>query len=87
LEIDEALHREVKAMGSLTGRTMKDLVSEGLKHVLLKPAGRLADKDASSSALAELDRWFKATGEAMKSAPKDPTAREILEQDRRSCGD
>lgn len=34
LEIDDALYREVKAMAALTGRKMKDLVSEGLERVL-----------------------------------------------------
>jgi len=34
LEIDDALYREAKALAALTGRKMKDLVSEGLEHVL-----------------------------------------------------
>lgn len=34
LEIDDHLYREAKAFAALTGRKMKDLVSEGLRRVL-----------------------------------------------------
>ena len=34
LEIDDALYREAKAMAALTGRRMKDLVSEGLRLLM-----------------------------------------------------
>lgn len=34
LEIDEDLYREAKALAALTGRKMKDLVSEGLRQVV-----------------------------------------------------
>ncbi|MCP5550401.1 MAG: type II toxin-antitoxin system VapB family antitoxin [Akkermansiaceae bacterium] len=34
LEIDDDLYREAKAMAALTGRKMKDLVSEGLERVV-----------------------------------------------------
>jgi len=34
LEIDDTLYREAKALAALTGRKMKDLVSEGLERVL-----------------------------------------------------
>lgn len=34
LEIDDALYREAKAMAALTGRKMKDLVTEGLERVV-----------------------------------------------------
>lgn len=81
LEIDDALYREVKAMSALTGRKLKDLVSEGLMHVLHRPALEITPaKDAD--ALAELRQWFKATERSMKKAPKGPTVRELLEQDR-----
>lgn len=34
LEIDDDLYREAKALAALTGRKMKDLVSEGLRQVV-----------------------------------------------------
>ncbi len=37
LEIDDELYREAKAMAALTGRKMKDLVSEGLRYVVRGP--------------------------------------------------
>ena len=81
LEIDDALYREAKAFSALTGRKMKDLVSEGLRCVLNAPAGgRSTPGDAA--ALAELRQWFKAADRAMKKAPSGPSARELLEADR-----
>jgi len=38
LEIDDALYREAKALAALTGRKMKDLVSEGLESVVRRGA-------------------------------------------------
>jgi len=34
VEIDDSLYREAKALGALTRRKMKDLVSEGLRQIL-----------------------------------------------------
>jgi hypothetical protein len=83
LEIDDILYREVKAMSALTGRKMKDLVSEGLRHVLHPPAPENASASGKEdSGLAELREWFKATDRAMKKAPKGQTVRDLLEQDR-----
>lgn len=84
LEIDDALYREVKALSALTGRKVKDLVTEGLRHVLESPKTASPTKgDADSAALAELRQWFKSTERVMKKAPKGPSVRELLEQDRR----
>lgn len=79
LEIDDALYREAKAFSALTGRKMKDLVSEGLRHVL-DPAATA--KPTTTDALAELRQWFKATDRAMKKAPNGPGVRAILSGDR-----
>ena len=83
LEIDDALYREVKAMSALTGRRITDLVSDGLRRVLKQPEGDDAGSKAGESGLAELNRWFKASAQAMKKAPKGPTARELLVKDRK----
>lgn len=81
LEIDDTLYREVKSLGALTGRTMKDLVSEGLRHVLHPPAPSRPETDRPA-ALVELRKWFQATDRAMKKAPSGPGVRELLESDR-----
>lgn len=82
LEIDDALYREVKALSAVTGRRMKDLVNEGLRHVLNPPQSASAGL-SDRAALAELRQWFRATDKAMKKAGPGPGAREILERDRR----
>ena len=83
LEIDDALYREVKALSALTGRKMKDLVSDGLRHVLKPPAVKeVSGQDKEKAALAELRQWFKATDRAMKKAPSGPSVRELFEADR-----
>ena len=83
LEIDDSLYREVKAMSALTGRKITDLVSDGLRRVLRQPDGDESGSKGSESGLAELNRWFKASAQAMKKAPKGPTARELLAKDRK----
>lgn len=83
LEIDDALYREAKAFSALTGRKMKDLVSDGLRRVLHPPEGSVVlEKDDNVRALAELRQWFKAADKAMKNAPAGPTARELLDSER-----
>lgn len=49
VEIDDALYREVKAMAALTGRKMKDLVSEALERVLRE--SRIARPEVSVGAM------------------------------------
>ncbi len=84
LEIDDALYREVKALSALTGRKMKDLVSDGLRHVLNPTAvPEVSGKNSDTAALAELRQWFKTADKAMKNAPSGPGVRELLESDRR----
>jgi len=82
LEIDDALYREVQALSAMTGRKMKDLVSDGLRHVLNPPAQK-GNVPGDAAALAELRQWFKAADRAMKKAPAGPGVRELLEADRR----
>ena len=82
LEIDDVLYREVKALSAVTGRRMKDLVNEGLRHVLHPPRAAPAGL-GDRAALAELRQWFRATEKVMKKAGRGPGVREILEGDRR----
>lgn len=65
----------------MTGRKMKDLVSDGLRHVLNHPPQKTA-RPGDAAALAELRQWFKAADKAMKKAPPGPSVREFLESDR-----
>lgn len=74
LEIDDELYREAKAYASLTGRKMKDLVTEGLR-MALRPAPRPEAKGVASRKLAAC---FAEADQAMQSAPRGPIAREHL---------
>ncbi len=82
LEINDVLYREVVALSRMTGRTIEDLIAEGLRHVLSSPQenGR---GPGEASGLAELRQWFKAADRAMKKALPGRGVREILEADRR----
>ncbi len=45
VEVPDELYRKAKAMAALNGRTLKDLIEEGLRHVLEGPhkTGRQRD--------------------------------------------
>ena len=49
IEVPEELYRRAKAEAALSGRKLKDLVEEGLRHVLDKP-----DKARGKPGLARL---------------------------------
>ncbi len=77
LEIDDEVYREAKAMAALTGRKMKDLVTEGLKLVLL-PAQSKSKVDASK----KLQACFTEADKLLKAAPKGKSARSHLNETR-----
>ena len=83
LEIDDELYREAKAVAALTGRKMKDLVSEGLRWAV-RPAARSGDSGpaANASATRKLAACFAQADALMKKAPRGIKAREHLAQDR-----
>jgi hypothetical protein len=81
LEIDDDLYREAKVHASLTGRKMKDLVSEGLR-LALRPATRITGPEAATAS-HELAACFAESDILMKSAPRGPTAREHLNKGRK----
>jgi Bacterial antitoxin of type II TA system, VapB len=78
LEIDDQLYREAKALASLTGRKMKDLVTEGLR-LALQPVPRSTTKTGAAKKLAAC---FAEADKVMASAPRGPIAREHLSKGR-----
>ena len=79
LEIDDELYREAKAHASLTGRKMKDLVTEGLR-LALRTSARVTGSAAAAS--RELAACFAEADRLMKAAPRGPIAREHLNKGR-----
>lgn len=90
LEIDEDLHRRVKAHAALTGRTIKDLVAAGLRAILdPKPLDRLevslreeAKNGEKAGALRELEALFREIDEIHRNAPPSPNGLDLLFEDR-----
>jgi len=74
VEIEDELYRDAEAYASLTGRRMKDLVTEGLRLVLQSPPRPATRAEASK----KLAACFAEADKAMASAPRGPTAREHL---------
>ncbi len=79
LDIDAELYREAKAHASLTGRKMKDLVTEGLRLALQRD---LSSPRNGSSNIRELESCFAEADRAVKAAPKGPSARHQLAKGR-----
>lgn len=80
LEIDDDLYREAKAVAALTGRKMKDLVSDGLRWAV-RPAER-RQTETPATAARKLAACFARADELMREAPPGPTAREHLNRGR-----
>ena len=81
LEIDDELYREAKAVASLTGRKMKDLVTEGLRWAV-RPSARGAAVPSKAAASRRLASCFAEADSATKAAPRGPSARTHLSRDR-----
>jgi hypothetical protein len=81
LEIDDELYREAKAVASLTGRKMKDLVTEGLRWAV-RPEASSARPPSKAVASRKLAAFFAEADAAFKAAAPSPTAREQLARDR-----
>jgi hypothetical protein len=80
LEIDDALYREAKAHASLTGRKMKDLVTEGLRLALQAAAGTTVS--GSATAVRQLAACFAEADRLIDAAPPGHTARRHLNRGR-----
>jgi predicted transcriptional regulator len=59
IEVSDELYRRAKAEAALQGRRLKDLVEEGLQHVLEKPAKR---RPATLAGLMKSARGTVASG-------------------------
>ena len=81
LEIDDELYRQAKAHASLTGRKMKDLVTEGLR-LALQPAAKVTGA-AAAAASREMEACFAEADQLMQAAPRGPIAREHLNKGRK----
>jgi hypothetical protein len=80
LEIDDELYREAKVYASLTGRKMKDLVTEGLR-LALRPVANVTGPEAAAAS-RKLAACFAESDKLMKAAPRGPIAREHLNKGR-----
>jgi predicted transcriptional regulator len=59
IEVSDELYRRAKAVAALEGRRLKDLVEDGLRHVLESPAKR---RHASLAGLMKNARGTVASG-------------------------
>ena len=54
VEFDDALYRHLKVQAALRGRSVKDLVAEGVRQVLAQPP----DKKPRAPAASRHPEWF-----------------------------
>jgi hypothetical protein len=81
LDIPDELYRQVKARAALLGRTVREVTTELYGQWL---AGQAAPKRQPVDWLAD---WVRLGDEALGGSAPAPTAREILEADRRRLED
>ncbi|MBN8457035.1 MAG: type II toxin-antitoxin system VapB family antitoxin [Verrucomicrobia bacterium] len=80
LEIDDTLYREAKAYASLTGRKMKDLVTEGLRLSL--QAAAATQVSGPTTPIKQLAACFAEADRLVHAAQPGPAARRHLGQAR-----
>ena len=78
IDIPETLYRKVKAKSALLGASVRETTTDLYQQWLGETPS--ADKDASPEAW--LASWLAEADAAAQSAPGDPTARQILDEDR-----
>ncbi|MBI4484181.1 MAG: hypothetical protein HY652_15000 [Acidobacteria bacterium] len=81
INVPDDLYRKVKAKSALQGKRIREVTIELYRQWL----GLDRRDEAKQAAAAEtwLEEWLRSTDEAMNAAPAGPSAREILEKDRR----
>ncbi|QJR37835.1 hypothetical protein [Gemmatimonas groenlandica] len=78
IEFDDALYRRLKVEAARRGRTVRDLVAEGVRHVLDTAATPTATSDAAAWRpmwFASLGRYAAAVDDHSMSAVKRSIAR------------
>ncbi len=82
IDIPEALYRKVKAKSALLGKPVRQVTVELYQQWLGESAGQVS----AGSPESWLDSWLASADAALGAAPPGPTARDILDTDRRRLG-
>ena len=89
IDFDDALYRRLKVEAARRGRTVRELVTEGIRHVLDTPHGpATARVQGSSDAwqpdwFASLARYGRAVDDHSSDAIRESVARGRMKADRR----
>ena len=78
IDIRDALYRKVKAKSALLGKPVREVTVELYQHWL----GEKEEPQPEASPETWLESWLAAADEAVRAAPRGPSAREILIADR-----
>ena len=78
IDIPETLYRKVKAKSALLGASVRETTTDLYQQWL----GETPSADEHASPEAWLASWLAEADAAAQSAPGDPTARQILDEDR-----
>lgn len=62
IEFDNALYRRLKIEAARSGRTVRELVAEGVRHVLDAPATASSGQDTGETAADWRPVWFGSLG-------------------------
>lgn len=79
IDIPDTLYRKVKAKSALLGKPVREITVELYQHWL---GEKEAPHPEAPPAETWLDSWLAAADEAVRAAPRGPSAREILIADR-----
>lgn len=82
IDVPEPLYRKVKAKSALLGKPVRQVTIELYQQWLGESAGELS----AGSPEAWLDSWLASADAAIGAALPGPTARDILDADRRRLG-
>jgi len=78
MDLPDDLYRRVKAKSALQGRAVREVTIELYQRWLSEAPGRAA----AQAAPEWLSEWLDRADAYVAEAPKGPTAREILDEDR-----
>jgi hypothetical protein len=78
IDIPDTLYRKVKAKSALLGKPVREVTVELYQHWL----GEDDEPQPDASLQTWLHTWLAKADEAMRAAPRGPSAREVLIADR-----